>query len=88
MPLSDASNHAPDHRKSIAAIVTAYHAQSHAQNIVDKFLEGYLLHWVHVPPRVRVASLYTDQVPADDISRDMGELVPSAAPTQSTLAFR
>ena len=71
MPLSDALSHAKDHRKSIATIVTAYHAQSHAQNIVDKFLEGYLMHWVHVPPRVRVASLYTDQVPADDISRDM-----------------
>jgi hypothetical protein len=61
----------PDGRKTVAAIVTEYRPLAHAENIVNKLLEGYLLHWVHVPPRVRLASLYMDQVPPDDIGRDM-----------------
>ncbi len=56
-------------RKTVAAIVTEYRIRSHADNIVTRLLEGYELHWTPVPPRLRVASLYTDQVPANDISR-------------------
>ncbi|MBI3972895.1 MAG: hypothetical protein HY332_16585 [Chloroflexi bacterium] len=58
-------------RKTVAAIVTEYRVRSHADNIVTRLLEGYELHWTPVQPRVRVASLYTDQVPANDISRDL-----------------
>jgi hypothetical protein len=57
--------------KQIAAIVTEYRVRSHADNIVTRLMEGYELHWTTVPPRLRVASLYTDQVPASDISRDL-----------------
>ncbi|MDQ3701757.1 MAG: hypothetical protein M3442_12675, partial [Chloroflexota bacterium] len=60
-----------DARKTVAAVVTEYRHMAHAENIVNKLLEGYLLHWVHVPPRVRVAALYMDQVPPDDIGRDL-----------------
>lgn len=61
----------PDGRKTVAAIVTVYQHGMHAENIVNKLLEGYSLHWNHVQPRVRVASLYLDQVPDDDIGRDL-----------------
>src|SRR5919197_6404206 len=59
--------------KRVAAIVTEYRVRSHADNIVTRLLEGYELHWTTVPPSVRVASLYTDQVPASDISRDLSQ---------------
>ncbi|HET7767505.1 MAG TPA: hypothetical protein VFN74_01950, partial [Chloroflexota bacterium] len=57
--------------KTVAALVTEYRVRSHADNIVTRLIEGYELHWTTVPPSVRVASLYTDQVPANDISRDL-----------------
>src|SRR5687768_14717330 len=58
-------------RKRVAAIVTEYRIRSHADNIVTRLLEGYALHWQVVAPRVEVASLYTDQVPENDISREL-----------------
>lgn len=58
-----------DTRKTVAAVVTEYRPWSHAENIVNKLLEGHQQHWVHVPPRLNVVSLYTDQVPDNDVSR-------------------
>ncbi|MER3405258.1 MAG: hypothetical protein C4289_08930, partial [Chloroflexota bacterium] len=57
--------------KTVAAIVTEYRPWSHADVIVTKLLQGYDLDGVYRRPRVRVASLYTDQVPASDISRGL-----------------
>lgn len=57
--------------KRVAAIVTEYRVRSHADNIVTRLLEGYELHWTTVRPSVQVASLYTDQVPENDISREL-----------------
>jgi hypothetical protein len=53
----------------VAAIVTWYQPRSHAQNLVTKLLEGYPLFWTPIRPRLEVVSLYTDQVPANDVSR-------------------
>lgn len=61
--------HTADRRKTVAAVVTEYRHMAHAENIVNKLLEGYLLHWVHVQPRVRLSGLYIDQFPPDDIGR-------------------
>ena len=58
-------------RKRVAAVVTEYRIRSHADNIVTRLLEGYALHWQIVEPRIEVASLYTDQVPENDISREL-----------------
>ena len=58
-------------RKRVAALVTEYRIRSHADNIVTRLLEGYEVHWEIVTPRLDVASLYTDQVPANDISREL-----------------
>jgi hypothetical protein len=58
-------------RKRIAAIITEYRLNSHADVIVGRLLEGYHYYGVHRAPSVRVVSLYTDQVPKNDLSRVM-----------------
>ena len=56
-------------RPKIAAIVTEYRKFSHAQHIVDRFLYGYGWNGQHHRPPMDVVSLYTDQVPENDVSR-------------------
>lgn len=55
----------------VAAIVTEYRPNSHADVIVTKLLEGYEFDGVHTPSRLQVASLYLDQVPPNDMGRQM-----------------
>src|SRR6266851_2391781 len=71
-------------RPRIAAIATIYHKYSHAQHIVDRFLEGY--GWNarhHRPPGTRaergcdLISLYVDQRGDDDLSGDRAERFPA-----------
>ncbi|MFA6108153.1 MAG: hypothetical protein WDA75_05210 [Candidatus Latescibacterota bacterium] len=57
-------------RPRIAAIVTTYHKYSHAQHIVDRFLEGYGWNGRHHRPEIDLVSLYVDQVEEGDLSRD------------------
>jgi hypothetical protein len=57
-------------RPRIAAIVTVYHKYSHAQHIVDRFLEGYGWNGRHHRPEMDLVSLYVDQVEEGDLSRD------------------
>jgi hypothetical protein len=57
-------------RPRVAAIVTEYRKASHGQGIVDRFFEGH--GWkgeFHRPP-VDVVSLYVDQKPEGDLSRE------------------
>ncbi len=56
-------------RKQIAAIVTVYRPNSHADVIVTKFLKGFPTDQGLLSPRVEIASLYVDQTPAEDVSR-------------------
>jgi hypothetical protein len=60
-------------RKKVAAIVTAYHRYSHADNIVTRFMEGYSIVGKSYAPPARVASLYIDQTPANDIGRPLAD---------------
>ncbi|MSU31083.1 MAG: hypothetical protein EXS25_00180 [Pedosphaera sp.] len=55
--------------KRIAIITTVWTYQSHAQHMGDRFLVGYPRHggW-HRPP-LQVVSLYVDQKPTGDLSR-------------------
>ena len=64
-------------RPKIAAVATIYHKYSHAQHIVDRFLEGYGWNSRHHRPPMDLVSLYVDQVKGDDLSRERAERFPS-----------
>jgi len=57
-------------RPKLAAVVTVYRKYSHAQHIVDRFLDGYGWNSAHHHPAMDLVSLYVDQVGADDLSRE------------------
>lgn len=57
-------------RPKLAAVVTVYRKYSHAQHIVDRFLDGYGWNSTHHHPAMDLVSLYVDQVGADDLSRE------------------
>ncbi len=57
-------------RPKIAAVVTTYHRHSHAQHIVDRFLEGYGWNGHHHHPPMDLVSMYVDQIHDQDLSRD------------------
>jgi hypothetical protein len=54
-------------RKTVAAILTEYRENSHADVIVTKLLEGYRLYGVSTEPRIEVVSIYLDLVPENDM---------------------
>jgi hypothetical protein len=55
--------------KRIAIITTVWTYQSHAQHMGDRFLVGYPRHGRWHQPNMKVVSLYVDQKPAGDLSR-------------------
>jgi len=55
----------------IAAVVTAYYHNSHADVLVSRLLQGYLLNDNGKYPQLELASIYTDQVPERDKSRKL-----------------
>src|SRR5688500_8138033 len=55
----------------VAAICTEYRPLSHADVLFTKLLEGYDLFYTRVDPGVKLVSMYTDQVPENDMSREM-----------------
>jgi hypothetical protein len=63
--------------KKLAAVVTVYRKYSHAQHIVDRFLDGYGWNGEYHHPPFDLAGLYVDQVGADDLSRERAQRHPS-----------
>lgn len=63
----------PDAPLKIAAVVTEYRNNSHADVIIGKYLEGFRQDGKAPGPRSHIASLYTAQVPKNDMSRDMAK---------------
>jgi hypothetical protein len=59
-------------RLPVAAVVTEYRRDSHADVIVGKLLEGFDQAG-GAGPALRLAALYTDQVPENDLSRDLAK---------------
>ncbi len=57
--------------KRIAAIVTEYRHNSHADVIVGRLVESHTLDGKGEFPNLKLISLYTDQVPSGDTSRDL-----------------
>ena len=63
-------------RPRIAAVVTEYRRYSHAQHILDRYLFGYSWNGRHHVPDIELVSLYTDQQPDGELSRDRSKLFP------------
>jgi hypothetical protein len=59
-------------KKKVAAIITEYRRWSHADVIIGKILEGYNQDG-GAGPDLRVVSMYVDQFPANDLSRDLAK---------------
>ena len=70
-PLAAAAQTTPP--KRIAAVVTEYYHNSHADVIVGKYLDGFRQNGLPPGPRSKIVSLYTAQVPKNDMSRDMAK---------------
>lgn len=58
--------------KPVAAIITEYRRHSHADVIVGKLLEGYNYQGRDFP-QLRLASMYIDQFPKNDLSRELSK---------------
>src|SRR5688572_11817287 len=63
------SSAAADAPRKIAAIVTEYRPNSHADVIVGKYLEGFNQDEGPPYPRSKIVSLFTEQIPKTDMSR-------------------
>ena len=63
-------------KKRVAAIVTEYRLNSHADVIVGRLIEGYDYDGRRREPAVQVVSMYTDQVPNNDMSRRLAAKYP------------
>ncbi len=61
-------------RKKVAAVVTVYRRRSHAYHIVGRFLHGFMQDSKHHQPAFEVVSLYADQLPQRDLSRELSEM--------------
>jgi len=48
-------------RPKLAAVCTTYFKYSHAQHIVDRFLEGYGWNGTHHHPEMDLVSIYIDR---------------------------
>ena len=68
-PLAARAQTAP---KRIAAIVTEYRPNSHADVIVGKIIEGFNYDGKH-GPNMRLVSMYVDQFPDSDLSRGLAK---------------
>lgn len=60
-------------RKRIAAIITEYRPNSHADVIVTKYLKGFPTDDGLLAPRVDIVSMYVDQFAENDLSRMFSE---------------
>jgi len=59
--------------KNVAAIMTVYRPNSHSDVLVGKYLEGWLQDGKSPGPRSKLVSMYTAQVPDNDMSRGMSK---------------
>jgi hypothetical protein len=59
-------------KPAVALILTEYRRSSHADVIGTRLLGGYDYYGKRREPRVQAVSMFTDQTPGTDMSRDMG----------------
>ncbi len=58
-------------RKKIGAVVTEYRYNSHADVLCGRLLAGYSPNGVWEPCRNHLVALHTEQIPSNDMSRDL-----------------
>ena len=58
-------------KPKVAAIITEFRHRSHADVICTRILDGYYPNGVRQDPRTQIVSMYTAQVPTDDMSRGL-----------------
>lgn len=58
----------------IAGITTVYYENSHSDVIIGRLLQGHRLNGQGEFPKLKLASLFVDQFPANDTSRKLSEL--------------
>lgn len=85
-PLAFSANQATGGRKKMAIVATEWRLRSHAQHMGDRFLVGYPMNGTWRQPKLDVVSLYVDQVPKKDLSRQRADefgfkIYPSIAKT-------
>jgi len=61
---------APSTPRRIAAVITEYRPLSHADVMIAKYLEGYNHDGQPPYPRSKIVSMFTEQVPPNDMSRE------------------
>jgi hypothetical protein len=59
--------------KRVAALVTVYHHNSHADVLVSRLLQTETLDGKGASPRLKLVSVYTDQLPGNDMSRALAK---------------
>ena len=64
-------------RPQLAAVITEHRKFSHAQHIVDRFLEGYGWNGDHHHPPIDLVALYADQHPPGDLVPDRARRFPA-----------
>ena len=62
---------APQSKPRIGAVVSEYRWYSHADVICGRVLDGYSANGIWTPSRMQLVAVHTDQIPANDMSRDM-----------------
>jgi hypothetical protein len=73
LPLASAALPSQLPRKKMAIVTTEWRFLSHAQHMGDRFLVGYPLNGKWHPPALDVMSVYVDQKPEGDQSRQRAE---------------
>src|SRR5687767_3604989 len=57
-------------RKRVAILITEVRKMSHGQHFLDRLLGGYGWQGRHHKPEIEVVSMYVDQFPENDLSRE------------------
>ncbi len=60
----------PARRPKVAALLTEFRRNSHAEVILDRILEGYGWEGEHYHPHLDLVAMYVDQFPEGDLSRE------------------
>src|SRR5262249_1568037 len=63
----------PAGAKTVAAVITEFRHNSHAEVIAGRWLEGSNIDGTGGKPQSQLVAMFTDQVPASDMSRKLSE---------------